>query len=88
MGLRWMPSHRRKMVARWLRLSHGARAKAPQWRANQLVDALAKMAAKRHRFPKAAIEMHEQAKAAVRHHAALLRAVTHASCNNRESACR
>ena len=53
------------------------------WRANRLVDALAKLAAASRQAPRGIIRLLESGKAAVRHGAALLGAVTHAANNHK-----
>jgi len=79
----WMPAHQSMAAIGAKRLSNGVYMNAVDWRANRLVDALAKQAAATRQAPAAVLRLLKSAKAAVRHAAALLGQVTHASNNHR-----
>ena len=66
-----------------MKLSDGKRLTAVDWRANRLVDALAKRAAATSRAPPAIIRLLDSATVAVRHAACLLACVTHHANNHR-----
>ena len=75
----WMPAHQSIASVGEVKLSNGQRLTWIDWRANRLVDALAKRAAAE-RYPPLAIErILGWAKQAVRHSARLLGRVTHAA---------
>ena len=83
--LRWIPSHVPESTMR-LRPpldSTGAPLTTVRWRANRLVDLLAKRAAAAHRLPHEALALVSAATDAVRHSAALLGLITHGANNFR-----
>jgi len=80
--LAWLPAHLPMAAIGERRLSNGTRLTAVDWRANRLVDALAKQAAATRQAPAPVIEMLMSAKAAVKHAAALLGEVTFAVNNH------
>jgi hypothetical protein len=73
----WMPAHQPLSAVGHKELSNGKLLTVVDWRANRLVDALAKLAATRGQAPKAIVRLLESGKAAMRHAAALLGVVTH-----------
>jgi hypothetical protein len=77
----WLPAHQSATAIGNRTLSNGKEMTALDWRANRLVDALAKMAAAVGRMPKALSRLLDSGKAACRHAAALLGVVTHAANN-------
>ena len=82
----WMPAHQPMPATGHRRLSDGSLLTATDWRANRLVDVLAKQAASTRRAPRIAMavtRLLKSPKAAARHSAALLRQVTHAASNHR-----
>ena len=81
--LAWLPAHQAMGAIGVRRLSNGRRMTAIDWRANRLVDALAKLAAAMRQAPMAVLRMLRSGDAAVRHAAALLGEVTHAANNHR-----
>ena len=81
--LAWLPAHLAMGAIGARRLSDGKLLTAVDWRANRLVDALAKQAATTRRAPAAVVRLLKSARAAIRHSAALLGEVTHAANNHR-----
>ena len=83
--LRWIPAHVPSCTMRHCPPcdSTGAPLSALRWRANRLVDVLAKRAAAENRLPAAALSLVSSATEAVRHSAALLGLVTHNASNFR-----
>jgi len=79
----WMPAHQSLCVVGEAKLSNGRRLTATDWRANRLVDALAKRAAKEVQAPRQVLALMASADAATAHAAALLGCVTHASNNHK-----
>ena len=75
----WMPAHQSVASVGEVKLSSGHRLTWIDWRANRLVDALAKRAAAEHQPPLAVERILRWAKPAVRHSAKILAAVTHAA---------
>ena len=75
----WMPAHQSIAAVGEGRLSSGARLSMLDWRANRLVDALAKEAAAEHQPPPAVAKLLHSAKSAVKHYAMLLGRITHAA---------
>ena len=76
-----MPAHQTCAAIGVRVLSNGDKLSAIDWRANRLVDALAKQAAALRRAPIAITRLLGSARAAVRHAACLLGRVTHAANN-------
>ena len=76
-----MPAHQTTAAIGTRVLSNGERLSALDWRANRLVDALAKQAAAQRQAPKAITRLLVSARVAVRHAASLLGQVTHAANN-------
>ena len=81
----WMPAHQTLSSVGERKLSSGMRLSFVDWRANRLVDALAKMAAAEWRTSEAVRKLLDSAAAAVKHSAMLLGRVTH-EANNHEIA--
>ena len=79
----WMPAHTSLASVAEVRLSNGQRLSCIDWRANRLVDALAKGAAFRGPAPAARVQVLGAAEKAVRHAAMLLGRMTHAANNVR-----
>ena len=79
----WLPAHQTTAAIGVQLLSNKRRFSAIDWRANRLVDALAKLAASERRAPVAIIRLLKSAKAAALHAAALLGQMTHAANNHR-----
>ena len=77
----WMPAHQPLSAIGVKTLSNGRLLTAIDWRANRLVDALAKLAAGTREAPLAVVRLLESGRAAVKHAAALLGAVTYAANN-------
>lgn len=75
----WMPAHQSIASVGEGKLSSGARLSMLDWRANRLVDALAKEAAAEHQPPPAVAKLLHSAKSAVKHYAMLLGRITHAA---------
>jgi hypothetical protein len=75
--LTWMPSHAAYTSIEVAADSDGHPVTATMWRANRLVDALAKRAAGQHRMPQWALKQIEQAKNLALYSAAKLGVVTH-----------
>ena len=82
----WLPAHLPMGAIGERKLSNGRRLTAMDWRANRLVDALAKQAAAMRQAPPAVLRLLKSARAAVRHSAALLGEVTHAANNHKTTA--
>ncbi len=80
--LTWMPSHESSHAIGRALDSNGVPITAIMWRANRLVDALAKTAADHERLPRWATSFVGDAAALVQHHAARLGAATHAANNH------
>ena len=85
-NLVWMPAHQPLSAIGNAMLSNGKLLSGVDWRANRLVDALAKAAAETMRAPRALRCLLESGRAAVKHRAALLAVVTHAANNHKELA--
>ena len=75
----WLPAHQSIASVGERKLSNGTRLTMLDWRANRLVDILAKHAAAVRQPPVAVERILRWAQAAVRHHAMLLGRVTHAA---------
>ena len=73
----WMPAHQSIATVGEAKLSDGGRLTQLDWRANRLVDALAKAAAAGNQPPPAVAKILHSAKCAVKHSASLLGRVTH-----------
>ena len=80
-ALVWMPAHRSRTAIGTARNSNGDFVSEMDWRANRLVDLLAK-AAFRHRVPEALRLLLANAAAAVTFHAAMAGITSHASNNS------
>jgi hypothetical protein len=78
----WMPAHQPLSAIGSKALSNGKLLTGVDWRANRLVDALAKQAAATMQAPKRVRCMLQSGQIAVKHFAALLGIVTHASNNH------
>jgi hypothetical protein len=78
-NLRWMPAHGAQHSIGVATKSDGVAISPLDWRANRLVDALAKLAAQESKVPKEALELADSATAAVSFAMAKLGAVTHAA---------
>ena len=74
----WMPAHQTSAGVGVKVLSDGRRLSWIDWRANRLVDAVAKQAAAQRQAPAAILRILKSAQTAGRHSAALLGRVTHA----------
>ncbi len=79
--LAWMPAHKSLRAVGEAKLSNGCRLTIVDWRANRLVDKLAKVAANELQHPKSTLELLASAEAAAAHAACLLGAVTWAANN-------
>jgi len=75
----WMPAHQSSAAVGVKVLSDGRKLSWIDWKANRLVDALAKQAAAQRQAPAAILRILKSAQPAVRHSAALLGRVTHAA---------
>ncbi len=75
--LKWMPAHGAVSTIGRVLDSNGSRITSVEWRANRLVDALAKAAAQPDRVPPQLIELIDAAAEAVEFYAAKLGRVTH-----------
>ena len=75
----WMPAHQSMASVGEAKLSNGLRLTRIDWRANRLVDALAKRAATEHQPAPAIVSILGWAQPAVRHSAKMLGRVTHAA---------
>ena len=80
----WMPAHQSLAMVGEKHLSSGERLSFVDWRANRLVDALAKSAAEEVRATPSVRLLLASAAAVVKHSAALLGRVTHAANNQQE----
>ena len=78
-ALVWLPAHRTRAAVGVATLSDGRVMSWTDWRANRLVDALAKSAARMRPMPPRVGTLLASASAAAQHAAALLGAVTHAA---------
>ena len=78
----WMPAHLPSTAVGERKLSNGARLSMLDWRANRLVDGLAKLSASESQVPLPWIELLEAAVVAVRHWGMLSGRVTHAANNH------
>ena len=83
----WMPAHLARSMVGESKLSNGQRLSTVDWRANRLVDALAKLDAALRELPAACVKLLDSAECAVKHSAKLLARVTHAANNHRISEC-
>ena len=79
----WVPAHLSHSAVGEAKLSDGSRLTPVDWRANRLVDKLAKIAAGAHCEPQNVLDLVESLDAATAHAAALLGIVTHTSNNHR-----
>ena len=79
--LAWVPAHQSLQMVGETKLSNGCRLTVADWRANRLVDALAKAAASELQASKDTLAFLASAEAAAGHAAALLGVVTHAANN-------
>ena len=77
----WMPAHQSIASVGRIVLSNGEHMSVLDWRANRLVDAVAKQAADSMRAPMAITRLLNSGSAAVKHAATLLGQVTHAANN-------
>jgi hypothetical protein len=80
--LTWMPAHQTIGMVDEKTRSDGAKLSMVDWRANRLVDLLAKQAAEARALPKNAVALLDSATVAVREAAKLLGRVTHAANNH------
>ena len=78
----WFPAHQSLKAVGEVKGSNGKRLTAVDWRANRLVDKLAKEAAGALQHSKHVIELFKSAEAATAHAACLLGVVTHAANNH------
>ncbi len=83
----WMPAHTGAHAIGKVQTSKGASLTAPIWRANRLVDVLAKKAASQHTVGPAILRALKLAEATALHGAALLGMVVHAANNLRVDEC-
>ena len=79
----WMPAHLSMASIGVTSKSNRKELTALDWRANRLVDALAKQAAAQRQAPESLTRLLKSAKVAVKHAAALLGEVTHAANNHK-----
>ena len=79
----WMPAHQTTSAIGNRILSNGEKLSTVDWRANRLVDALAKQAAAQRQAPSAITRLLVSARVFVNHAACLLGCVTHAANNCR-----
>ncbi len=79
--IRWMPAHCSMVAIGVAKASDGAPISPVDWRANRLVDKLAKLAASRYRVPAAVTRLLSTAAEAAEYYAARLGAVTYAANN-------
>jgi hypothetical protein len=77
----WMPAHQSLSMVGEIKLSNGQRLTTIDWRANRLVDALAKQEAAARILPRPSLDLLESANSAVKHAAMLLGRTTHAANN-------
>lgn len=80
----WMPAHQPLSAISNAKLSNGKLLSGVDWRANRLVDALAKSAATTVRAPSPLRCLLESGHIAAKHRAALLAVVTHTANNQKE----
>ena len=80
----WFPAHLTHKSVGQVKGSNGARLSAVDWRANRLVDKLAKIAAKALQHSKHVLELLPSADSAAAHAACLLGVVTHRANNFEE----
>jgi len=80
-NLVWLPAHLTLQAVGERKLSNGVRMTIIDWRANRLVDALAKMAAAQSKMPPAMLALLKTATLAAQYSARLLGRVTHAANN-------
>jgi hypothetical protein len=80
-ALIWMPAHQPPTAIDCRKKSNGHPINKVDWRANRLVDGLAKLAAERNSTPKAQIKLVESAEHLVRHAAAQLAVATYLANN-------
>ena len=78
----WMPAHQNINMIGEKKLSNGMRLTPIDWRANRLVDGLAKRRAAQRALPTAASRLLNSGAAAVRHYSILLGRVTYAANNH------
>jgi hypothetical protein len=78
----WMPAHQSLLMVGVTKLSSGGRLTVIDWRANRLVDALAKAAAREQQVSRDTVAFLASAEVAAGHAAALLGVVTHAANNH------
>ena len=81
-NLVWMPAHTSTGAVGEAKLSNGTRLSMVDWRANRLVDALAKMSALEAQYLPEVVELVRSAESAVTHAAKLLGRTTHAANNH------
>ena len=79
----WLPAHLSHSAIGEAKLSDGSRLTAVDWRANRLVDKLAKIAAGAQAEPRNVTDLVESLDVATAHAAALLGLVTHAANNHK-----
>ena len=79
----WLPAHLSHSAIGEAKLSDGSRLIAVDWRANRLVDKLAKIAAGAQAEPRNVSDLVESLDVATAHAAALLGLVTHAANNHK-----
>ena len=82
--LAWMPAHKSLTMVGETKLSNGCRLSLVDWRANRLVDALAKAAASKLQAPKTTLAFLASAEAASAHASCLLGVVTYAANHYQE----
>eukprot|EP00973_Karenia_brevis_P047134 6541827-Karenia_brevis.AAC.1 len=81
--LKWIPAHGAVDIIGRALDSNGQKITAVEWRANRLVDALAKKAALGGRLPSELFKLIDAAAESVEYYAAKLGAVTYAANNHR-----
>ena len=81
--LAWVPAHKSLSAVGEVKLSKGCRLSVVDWRANRLVDKLAKLAAEYLQAPRATLRLLASSEAAAAHASCLLGIVTHAANNHR-----
>jgi hypothetical protein len=79
----WMPAHQTVGMVGEAKLSNNQRLTLVDWRANRLVDFLAKLAAAERQLSSGTVKLMDSATVAVRDAACLLGRVTHAANNHR-----
>ncbi len=84
--LAWVPAHKSLSAVGEVTLSNGNRLSMVDWRANRLVDKLAKIAAEYLQAPRATLRLLASGEAASAHAACLLGIVMHAANNHQEIA--